>query len=305
MKKMVKFYMLMICAVAVGAAKAEDKLVFGNLDGQILTTGAGRVMRMDQKGNVLWEFKGSNVSDIWMLPNGNVLFADNEAKEVDPRTNKIVWSYKPEFGKGGGTFGVQRLENGNTLVAENSTGRILEVDKAGKIVFELQMPNMKRGSHNNLRNCRKLKNGNYLVTFKAGKMVREYTPKGEVVQEMKTSNVAFSAVRLPNGNTVVGHVDGVSEYDKESKVVWNFNAEDLPEGLKTGMFCGVHCLPNGNIVCGIYDIPIKEQTGVGLCEVTRDKKLVWYYFKHKGDRVMMSVQKLTADGKLLPGELLH
>ena len=300
-----KVCVYMICACAFCAAKAEEKLVFGNLDGQILTTGAGRVMRMDQQGNILWKFKGRNVSDIWMLPNGNVLFADNDAKEVDPKTNEIVWQYKPEFGKGGGCFGVQRLENGNTLVAENSTGRILEVDKAGKIVFEMQMPFMEKGSHNNLRTCRKLKNGNYLVAFKAKKMIREYTPKGEVVQEIKTSNAAFTAVRLPNGNTVVGHIDGVTEFDKESKAVWNFNAEDLPDGLKVGYFCGVHCLPNGNIVCGIYSIPIKEQTGVGLCEVTREKKLVWHYFKNKGDRVMMSALKLTVDGKLLPGETLH
>jgi len=303
MKSLVKVSLLAAMAVSVMSAKSET--VFGKLDGQILTTGAGRVMKLDQKGNVLWDFKGRNVSDIWLLPNGNVLFADNAAKEVDPKTNKIVWQYKPEFCKGGGTFGVQRLENGNTLVGENSTGRILEVDKDGKIVFEMQMPNMKRGSHNNLRNCRKLKNGNYLVAFKVGKMVREYTPKGEVVQEIKTSNAAFSAVRLPNGNTVVGHIDGVTEFDKESKAVWNFNAEDLPDGLKVGYFCGVHCLSNGNIVCGIYSIPIKEQDGVGLCEVTREKKLVWHYFKNKGDRVMMSAQKLTADGKALPGEVLR
>ncbi len=303
---MIKIICLAVLMASVSVASAKDDVtVFGNLDGQILTTGAGRVMKLDQKGHVLWQFKGRNVSDIWMLPNGNVLFADNAAKEVDTATNEIVWQYKPEFGKGGGTFGVQRLDNGNTLVGENSTGRVLEVDQDGKIVFELQMPNMKRGSHNNLRNCRKLKNGNYLVTFKAGKMVREYTPKGELVQEIKTSNAAFSAVRLPSGNTVVGHIDGVTEFDKESKAVWNFNAEDLPDGLKVGYFCGVHCLPNGNIVCGIYSIPIKEQNGVGLCEVTREKKLVWHYFKNKGDRVMMSALKLTADGKLLPGETLH
>ncbi|MDA3926135.1 MAG: PQQ-binding-like beta-propeller repeat protein [Kiritimatiellae bacterium] len=303
MKSLMKVFLLM--AVTTGVLAADADTVFGNLDGQILATGAGRVLRLDAQGNVLWSFKGSNVSDIWMLPNGNVLFADNQAKEVDPKTNKIVWSYKSEFGKGGGVFGVQRLENGNTLVCENSTGRILEVDQDGKIVFELQMPFMEKGSHNNLRTCRKLKNGNYLVAFKAKKLVREYTPDGKVVQEIKTSNVAFTAVRLPDGNTVVGHIDGVSEFDRNSKVVWNFNAEDLPDGLKVGYFCGVHCLSNGNIVCGIYSIPVKEERGVALCEVTREKKLVWHYFKKGGDRVMMSALKLSADGKLLPGELWH
>ena len=303
MSKMIFLAVLMAATSTVLGAEGDK--IFGELDGQIIATGSGRVVKLDKDGNKLWSFKGANVSDVWLLPNGNVLFADNAAKEVDPKTDKIVWSYKSEFGKGGGTFGVQRLENGLTLVAENSTGRILEVDQKGAVVFEMQLPLIKRGIHGNFRHCRKLQNGNYLITHKGPKIVREYTPKGEVVQEIKVPNAAFSAVRLPNGNTIVGHIDGVTEYNKEGKAVWSFKTSELPAGITTGFLCGIHSLPNGNIVCGTYRVPLKDEKGAALFEITRKKKLVWRYFKSDGDRVMMAVQKLTPDGKSLSGETLR
>ncbi len=301
MRKIIGLAVLMITCSALRAAEGDK--VCGELEGQILATGSGRVVLLDKVGSELWSFKGANVSDVWLLPNGNVLLADNEAKEVDPKTDQIVWSYKPEFGQGGGTFSAQRLANGMTVIGENSTGRILEVDQGGKIVFEMQLPDITRGSHNNFRCCRKLENGNYLVAFKEKKAVREYTSQGEMVLELKLPNVAFSAVRLPNGNTVAGHIDGITEFDKDGKAVWNFSVNEMPEEVKTGMICGTHCLPNGNIVCGIYSVPLKEPRGAALLEITRDKKIVWRYLG--SDKNMMGVQKLTADGKPLAGDALR
>lgn len=305
MKKILGLCASVLMVAVSNNSAAEDQKVFGELNGQVIATGHRRIVKFDQTGKELWSFQGDNVHDVWQLPNGNVLFADNNAKEVDPKTNKIVWSYNPKEQHGGGTFAVQRLDNGLTMVVENSTGRVVEVDKEGKVVFELQLPLVKKGNHNNFRHCRKLENGNYLITHKGRKIVREYTPKGEIVQEIKASNQAFSAVRLPNGNTVIGHIDGVTEFDNESKPVWTFSVEELPDGVKTGMICGIQCLPNGNVICGIYSVPLKHEKGAGLFEITRDKKIVWRYFYPKGDRVMMGVQKLSADGKPFPGGALR
>jgi len=288
-----------------GAAAPDDKLIHGTLKGQVLATGTGRVLLLDQTGKILWQHKGQNCSDIWMLRNGNILFADNRVVEVDPKTNKIVWKYVPEQMKGGGTFSCQRLKNGNTMVGENSAGRIVEVDPKGKIVFELKLPLCKPGSHNNLRMVRKLANGNYLVCYKAKAMVREYTPKGKVVLELKVPRIAFSAVRLPNGNTVVGHVDCVTEFDPKGKQVWQFDRKEL-KGVKIGLICGIHVQPNGNVVMGIY-AAVRGNQGAALLEVSRDKKLVWRYAGpgKKGDRHMMGVQLLDEKGKPLPGPALR
>jgi len=288
-------------------AAAEDgaKLVHGTLNGQVLATGSGRVLLLDKTGKTIWQRKGQNCSDIWMLKNGNILFADNNVIEVDPKTNKVVWTYRPKQQKGGGTFSCQRLENGNTVVGENSAGRIVEVDPKGKIVFELKLPFCQPGSHNNLRMVRKLKNGNYLVCYKAKALVREYTPKGKVVFEVKVSKIAFSAVRLPNGNTVVGHIECVTEFDPKGKQVWQFNKKELA-GVKIGAICGIHVLPNGNIAMGVYGV-VRAKDGAGVFEITRDKKLVWRFVdpSKNGPRHMMGVQVLDEKGKPLPGPALR
>ena len=288
-----------------GADVAESKLIYGTLKGQVLATGTGRMLLLDNTGKILWKHKGGNCSDIWMLKNGNILLADNNVIEVDPKTDKVVWSYKPAMQKGGGTFACQRLKNGNTMVGENSAGRIVEVDPKGKIVFELKLPLCQPGSHNNLRHVRKLANGNYLVCYKAKALVREYTPAGKVVFEVKVKPIAFSAVRLPNGNTVVGHIDCVTEFDPKGKQVWQFDKKEL-KGVKVGMICGIHVLPGGNVVMGIYGV-VRGQDGAGLLEITREKKLVWRYasLSKKGDRHMMGVQLLDEKGKPLPGPALR
>ena len=288
-----------------GADISESKLIHGTLKGQVLATGTGRMLLLDNTGKILWKHKGGNCSDIWMLASGNILLADNNVVEVDPKTDKVVWSYKPAMQKGGGTFACQRLKNGNTMVGENSAGRIVEVDPKGKIVFELKLPECQPGSHNNLRHVRKLPNGNYLVAYKAKAMVREYTPAGKVVFEVKTKPIAFSAVRLPNGNTVVGHINFITEFDPKGKQVWQFDKKEL-KGVKIGMICGIHVLPGGNVVMGIYGA-VRGKDGAGLLEITRDKKLVWRYASpsKKGDRHMMGVQLLDEKGKPLPGPALR
>ncbi|NQT85150.1 hypothetical protein HQ560_00195, partial [bacterium] len=73
---------LLLCVLAVAASSSsaeEPKKVVGDLDGQIICTGAGRVVKLGKDGNELWSYKGQNVSDVWLLPNGNILFADNNA----------------------------------------------------------------------------------------------------------------------------------------------------------------------------------------------------------------------------------
>jgi len=288
-----------------GADATEAKLLYGSFKGRILATGSGRILLLDDSGRILWKHKGANCSDIWMLKNGNVLLADNNIVEIDPKTDKVVWSYKPKMQKGGAAFACQRLENGDTMVGENSAGRIVEVDPKGKIVFELKLPLCQPGSHNNLRHVRKLANGNYLVAYKARAMVREYTPTGKVVFEVKTKPIAFSAVRLPNGNTVVGHINSVTEFDPKGKEVWRFDKKDVKE-FKVGMICGVHVLPCGNIAMGVY-AATRGSGGAGLLAVNRDKKVVWRYAgpEKGGDRHMMALQILDEKGKPLTGMALR
>ncbi len=92
-----------------------------------------------------------------LLRNGNILLLDNrggnrqaplrldqsEILEIDPLTQEVVWRYgasreSPFFTSWLGY--VQRLPNGNTLITESTQGRIFEVTREGRIVWEYLNP---------------------------------------------------------------------------------------------------------------------------------------------------------------------
>lgn len=282
---------------------AANGPLHGELEGQVLATG-GKLLLIDTSGKTLWEYKAGNCADAWMLKNGNVLFANGSVVEVNPKTNKVVFKYTPEMTKGGGTYSCQRLANGNTVVGENAEGQITEVDPDGKVIFKLKLPMSKPGAHHNLRMVRKLDNGNYLTCHSGQAIVREYTPTGEVKFEVKVpGKVAFSAVRLANGNTVTGHIDGITEYKQDGSVAWSFKTSELPE-VSFGMICGIHVLPNNNIAMGIYRIS-KKANGAEFLVINRDKKLVWRYKAEGAKGARMGVHVLTADGKPQSGSPLR
>jgi hypothetical protein len=266
----------------------------GSPAGNLLVGGSGRVMILSPEGKVLWEQKAGLVHDAWMLPNGNVLYADSSVTEVTP-DHKVVFHFQPEVGEGGGAYACQRLENGNTLIGENSTGRVLEVDPAGKIVFKLDVQPSKQGSHENMRMARKLKNGNYLVCQKGYKVVREYTPAGVMVSEFPLTNIAFAAFRTPQNTTFISSLDHVTEYDAGGKKVWELANTDIPNVVITNM-TGMQLLPNGSLVIGCY-AAYHGKEGTGLFEVTRDKKLVWRYADPGADGSLMAVECLDKNNK--------
>jgi hypothetical protein len=303
---------VLLCALALATVSATaegGQVVFGTLEGRVLTVGARKVVVLAPDGKIVWEHAAAGLlHDAWMLPSGNVLYADGKSvTEVTP-DHKVVFEYKAAEQKGGGTYACQRLANGNTLIGENSTGRVLEVDGEGKVLFELQTSPAKPGNHHNMRMVRKLANGSYLVCHSGAHHVKEYTPKGEVVLDIPTKSVAFAAVRAPKGHTFVCSIATLTEHDAKGNVVWTFANTDIPGVTITNM-TGFQLLPNGNLVIGCYRA-YKGGEGNGLVEVTREKKLVWRYSnptKGKGflGNTMMAVQKLDAQGKPLEGECLR
>lgn len=282
--------LLVMAAMAAGLACADG--FEGKPEAQILSTGSGRVLLLSPQGDVVWEHKADNIHDAWLLPNGNVIFADGNITEVT-RDHKVVFEYRPENQKGGGAYSCQRLANGNTVVGENASGRVVEVDKDGKIVFSMMTRFGNTDEHHHLRMVRKLSNGNYLVSHSQANIVREYKPDGTTAWEKPTKALSFAAVRLANGNTLTSSLNQLTEYDKDGNEVWEFKNTDLPGVLIQNM-TGIHVLPNGNIVVGCYAAYNKEGEGTGLFEITRDKKLVWRYVSPgRRDTNMMGVQKLA------------
>ena len=289
-------------ASSAGVA-AVPAAITGQLEGQLLAAGDNRILRLNADGSIAWEHRTGLTHDVWMLANGNLLYADGgSVTEITPE-HKVVFQYKAADPHGGGTYACQRLANGNTVVGENSSGKVLEVDLAGKIVFELQTKDAKPGDHQNQRMVRKLDNGHYLVCHSGKHVVREYQPDGSVVWEQATPNLAFAAIRKADGNTLVSTLGSIIDYKPDGGIAWEFKNSDIP-GLTLTNMTGMQLLANGNLVIGCY-AAYQGGKGCGLLEVTPDKQVVWSFASPQTAGTMMAVQKLTADGKPLPGKLLR
>jgi len=263
-------------------------------------------------GSYEWEYKIGGIHDAQLLPNGNVLTQQGFQKiiEIAP-DKKIVWEY--DAGKMNGNEGkrievhaFQRVENGLTMISESGAGRIIEVDKDGKIQKEVTLKRDHPNAHSDTRLVRKIANGNYLVAHEADGAVREYDATGKVVWEFEVplfgkekkgghgpegfGNSVFCAVRLANGNTLIGTGNGhsVLEVTPAKEIIWKVEQKDL-QGITLAWVTCVERLPNGNTMIGnCHAGPENPQ----FIEVTKEKKVVWSFKDFKNFGNSMPVQSV-------------
>ncbi|MBI5834872.1 MAG: hypothetical protein HZB16_21435 [Armatimonadetes bacterium] len=264
----------------------------------------GRVARVLPDGKVDWEMPAPNSTDVWQLPNGNILYSwIRGVREATP-DRKIVWEYKAADNEE--VYGCQRLADGNTLVGELASCRAIEVAPDGKtVVKEVKLP-ATGAQHARYRNLRKLANGHILFVALSEGMVKELDDAGQVVWSVKAVGNPFGASRLPNGNTLVGCGDGhtIQEFDKDGKAVWQVNENDLiwvdeqgRESVVPLRFVG-NCqrLPNGNtVVCNWVGHGFMGR-GPHLMEITPDKKVVWRMDDHQQFKAIAGACVLPIDG---------
>ena len=90
-----------------------------------------------------------------LLDNGNIMLLDNgwnkrnysRVIELDPVTKEIEWEYKANPKENFFTYGRgsnQRLPNENTLVTDTCSGRVFEITKDGRIVWEFYNPRIRK-----------------------------------------------------------------------------------------------------------------------------------------------------------------
>jgi hypothetical protein len=267
----------------------------------------GKVCAVSSDGKIEWEYPCKNPQDCWRLPNGNTLLCFvSGAVELTP-DKKVVWEYKAPIDVKVEVHSCQPLPDGNVLVVECGTSRIIEVDRAGKIAKEIKLttaPEVKL--HNQFRGTRKLANGHYLVCFKGEGKIVELDGDGKVLREIKVPGDPHGALALPDGHLLVtcGDTHKVVELDAQEKIVWELNENDLP-GNPLRLMAGAQRLPNGNTVFCVYlgHGHIGEQPMV--LEVTPDKKVVWQVDNHALFKTINQIQLLDVPGDVTKGEILR
>ena len=266
----------------------------------------GKVFIVAADGKVEWEYPAKSCNDLWVLPNGNLLFNTGHGVQEVTREKKVVFDYQSKSE----IYACQRLANGNTFIGECNAGRLLEVNPTGKIVKEIRLlPEGKDGGHAYMRNARRLADGDYLVAHYGEQVVREYDDAGKVVREIPATGGPHSCIRLPNGNTLIAcgdHPGGhrVFEVDAAGKTVWEVKDGDLP-GISFHFMAGLQRLPNGNTVVSNWLGHGQFGKAPHLIEVTPDKKAVWTFADHKTMRTISSVQLLDIPGDVTKGEIAH
>ena len=256
-----------------------------------------RLAIVDSDGSIAWETKIGAIHDASVLANGNILYQQGWTKilEISP-DHKTVWEYDASTSNGNSgkrveVHAFQRVENDLTMIAESGTSRIIEVDRAGKLHREIKLKVGRPDAHSDTRLVRKIPNGNYLVAQEKDGFVREYDPSGKIVWEYEQplfgktrkpghgpeafGNSVFSAVRLLNGNTLIGGGNGhcVLEVNPQKEIVWKVEQSDLP-GITLAWVTRVQRLPNGNTLIGnCHAGPENPQ----VIEITKEKKVVWSF----------------------------
>ncbi|MEK0445347.1 MAG: hypothetical protein RLZZ399_668 [Verrucomicrobiota bacterium] len=263
----------------------------------------GKVCIVNTKGDIEWEFPVKIPQDCWMLPNGNILFSHLTGVKEVTIEKKVVWEYQGPAGIE--IHAAQPLPDGNVMVVECGTKRIIEVDRSGRIVKEVPLhPNPKLNAHGQFRGGRKLANGNYAVPFLSERKVVEVDGEGNVVREVPVPGNPCSIVALPNGNWLVTTGDGhqVLEIAPDGKTVWQLKENDLPEN-PIRWAIGPQRLPNGNTVFCNWLGHGHIGKNPHIYEVTPENKLVWSFADHAHFKAISQVQILDESVLAKPWEV--
>lgn len=268
----------------------------------------GKVFIVGADGKATWDYPAPHCNDLWVLPNGNLLFNTGHGVKEVTRGKEVVFEYQSKSE----IYACQRLDNGDTFIGECNAGRLLEVGPGGRITKEIRLlPEGKDGGHAYMRNARRLANGHYLVCHYGGGKVTEYDPQGKAVTSIPAPGGPHSAVRLANGHTLIACGDmkseagpRVFEVDAAGKTVWELKNGDLP-GIRLAFMTGLQRLPNGNTVVSNWLGHGKLGTAPHLFEVTPDKKVVWSFADHQTMKTISSVYLLDKSGNAPAGGAMH
>ena len=249
-----------------------------------------KVLIVNQDGEVEWSYPARRCSDVWALPNGDLLFAAYDSVLQVNRDKEVVFEFKAESV----VFACQPLANGHIFLAECHTGRLLEVRPDGSVAKEVRLlPEGADGGPGYLRGARALPNGHYLVCHYKHGMVCEYDSQGNTVRKIPVPGGPHSVLCLDNGNLVVSESDKkkkprIWEMNPQGEIVWSVETDELP-GIQLAFLSGFQRLANGNTVMTNWVGHHKFGQAPHIIEITPDKQVVWTFQDHTAARAVSSI----------------
>ena len=277
-----------------------------------------QTMSVVRDGKVVWTYTipgksatghAQEISDAWMLSNGNIVFArETGAMEVTP-DKRVIWNY--DAPDGCEVHVAQPVDKERVFIMQNGTpARALIVNTTtGKVEKETVIP-AAQPAHGQFRHARLTAAGTILAAHLNEGRVAEYDWSGKEIWSIAAPTV-WAAARLKNGNTLISlEHTGVREVNPKGETVWEFTQADVPD-IKLLSMQEASRLANGNtLICNWVSgrTPLAEWPKVvQLLEVTPEKKVVWALRTWGGDADLgpaTSVQLLDEPGlPEAPGQL--
>ena len=192
--------LLAILSTVLGGHAAETPFLIGD-------DGMNRVALFNEDKELIWEYPVIQPYQVQALDNGNILTTSKCAVYEISRDKQVVWSYSRGDHQ---IYGAVR-KGDTTIVADCTAGEILFVNERSEITRSFKTITEHTG-HGTMRNLTLTPENTLLVAHIADRTVREYDLAGNLIQEFKVPGAAYRGVRLNNGNTLVGHKSGITEF---------------------------------------------------------------------------------------------
>jgi len=259
--------------MSVEAAETGHRMLIGGC-------GLGKIILLNPDNTVAWEHDDPReASDVWMLANSNILHSTKHGfQEIKPNYTSgkgadLIWEVTAPGGSE--CHACQPIGKDRYLVGYSSKTRsyLAEVDSKGKEYKTIEIEGQ-TGKHSSFRQVRKTAAGTYLTSQqRKGGKAREYSVEGKLLRTFPSGH--FSALRLENGNTLLGCGDEhrLIEVDPNNQIVWELKQGDLPD-VKLGFIAAVWQLDGGNILFANWG-GHGGSTGGAILEITRDKQVVF------------------------------
>jgi hypothetical protein len=220
--------------------------------------------------------------DATLRSDGNIVFSRKTGAGIVRPDRTLLWNY--DAPKGYEVHVAQPIGLDRVMIVQNGNpAKVMFFNvKTNTLEKELTLPVANpANAHAQFRAVRYTKAGTILAAHMDWNKVTEYDTTGRKLWEVAVLS-PWTALRLPNGNTLVSSNNGfVKEFNARGDVVWQYDKSDAAAaGIRLFNTQGIARLPNGNTILsswmanGIKD-PKEWPGAVQFIEVTTDKKIVW------------------------------
>ena len=255
---------------------------------------ATKLVELDPEGYIIWNYtytpngRAGLIFDVELLPNGNILFAGNFGEDLPQfwgyylhsqvtemtRTGEIIWTFDlySDYISNNEIHDVDKLENGNVLIADMNQDRVIEVTIDHQIVWEWRAsdwfdPPANLDDWTHLNDVDRLPNSHTLISLRNLRKVIEVNETGHIVWSWgNPTNLGepHNPDKLLNRNVLIcdsGYNRIIEVNTITNEIIWQYEGQLYwPRDADR--------LPNGNTL-------IVDSRNDRILEITTEGEIVW------------------------------